>query len=402
MRRFTIFAAILVFTLAGFFTGGLLGLKQAQPIPAVVNLLKSVQNKVMEFRLNDLDYRKWFYGRHVSHGEWIDKIHPRVARTDVASLISIQSPQDATRKRQRLTDLIWPGRGLPLNKKPDDVVRGISDSGFDGMRHVDRIDKLEIRMRHGMIARPFVFYPKVRKKGVLIYHQGHYGHFKLGRPVIERFLGEGYIVLGLSMPLLGTNSGPVKEIPRFGHIEYNHHNVLRFFQTDNFSPLSFFLDPIIVATSYLIEQSGEPCVAMTGVSTGGWLTTFAAALDRRICHSYPVAGSLPAYVRLAPPNIPNTGDYEEMDPDVLAIANVLEFYVLAAAGKGRTHKTIYNQFDDCCYRGVGVLSFRDPVKEALRRAGGGDFDVQIDSSFIGHRISPFATDLMLRDLKEKL
>jgi hypothetical protein len=402
MRRFTVLTAILTVAAASFFAGGLLGFKHTPPIKAMVDVIKAAENSFMALRLDELAYRKWSYGRHVSHSTWIDKIHPHVAQTDVASLISIRSPQDATRTRQRLLDLIWKGRGLPTETQPHKVVRGISDGAFEGMRHLDRIDKLEIRMRHGMTARPYLFHPKVRKKGTVIYHQGHYGHFKLGRPVIERFLGEGYLVIGLSMPMLGTNTGPVKDIPRFGHIQYHYHNVLQFFLSDDFSPLTFFLDPIIVATNYLIEQSNEPCVTMTGVSTGGWLTTFAAAVDTRICHSYPVAGSLPAYVRLAPPNIPNIGDYEEMRPEVLAIANVLEFYVLAATGKGRTHKTIYNQFDDCCYRGIGVSTFRDPVKEAVSEAGGGDFDVHIDSTFIGHRISPFATDLILSDLKKKV
>jgi len=402
MRRYGIFTAILTLMAVSFFAGGLLGYKQTQPIAALVSVIKSAEARIMALRLDELSYRKWSYGRNVSNSQWIDKIHPHVARTDVASLISIRSPREVTRKRQRLIDLIWRGRGLPLATRPDEVFRGISDSAFDGMRHLDRIDKLEIRMRGGIIARPYVFYPKVRKKGVIIYHQGHYGHFALGRPVIERFLGEGYLVLGLSMPLLGPNSDPIEEIPRFGYIKYDYHNVLQFFQSEDFSPLTFFLDPIIVAASYLLEQSGEPCVAMTGVSTGGWLTTFASALDTRICHSYPVAGSLPAYVRLAPPNRPNIGDFEEMPPDVLAIANVLEFYVLAATGKGRTHKLIYNQFDDCCYRGIGVTTFRDPVKAAVAQAGGGDFDVHIDSTFIGHRISPFAAHLILHDLTAKL
>lgn len=201
------------------------------------------------------------------------------------------------------------------------------------------------------------------------------------------------------MPMLGPNSGPTNNVPRFGYIEYKSHNLFNFFQTPNFNPLSYFVEPIIAIVNHL-RATTAACPIATGISGGGWLVTLAAAMDQRICRTYPVAGSLPAYVRLAPPNVPNIGDYEEMRPELLAIANVLEIYVLAATGEDRAHIMIYNQFDDCCYRGTGALTFKDPVRQAVKRAGGGYADVIMDSTHIGHLISPFATALILDDLRK--
>lgn len=87
-----------------------------------------------------------------------------------------------------------------------------------------------------------------------------------------------------------------------------------------------------------------------------------------------------------------------MRPEVLAIANVLEMYVLAATGGNRAHVSIYNQFDNCCYRGIGALTFKELIQDAVQRAGGGQADVIVDSTHIGHLISPHAVALILDDL----
>lgn len=384
--------------LVGFFVlGGLIGFKQLPPITNLIDLVETGERAVWAQRLEGADFLKWEYGHRVRDNEWIDEIHPDLHKTDVASLIDISSPEDVMRKRQALVDLIWPGQGLPTTRMPDEVIEGFDDPKFADLPNLSRIDRLVVRMPHGVVSNINLFWPERSAGQFVIYHQGHFGDFVLGKPVIAAALERGYGVVGMSMPMLGPNEGPDKQIPRFGYLDYNNHNVFSFLQTSTFNPMAYFVEPVVTVVNHLSAHA-EGCPAITGISTGGWLASLTAALDSRICRTYPVAGSLPAYVRLAPPNVPNIGDYEEMRPELLAIANVLEVYVLAAGGTGRAHITIYNQFDNCCYRGVGALTFEEPVRNAVLRAGGGSSSVLIDSTHIGHRISEYATEFILDDL----
>lgn len=381
-----------------FVIGGFLGLKKQPPITTIVNALRTIERVVMAVRLDTTAYRKWAFDRYVQDGEWIDKIHPSLRETDVDALIDIDSPVDAERKRGQLIDFIWRGQGMPMDRMPDAVALGIKDSDFDDLPNLARIDRLTVSMAHGVTSNIYLFRPQNHNGQFVIYYQGHYGHFKLGKNVIRAFLEKGFGVVGMSMPMLGPNTGPNPYIPRFGHITTLKHNRFIFFESQTFYPLRYFIDPMVIVVNY-ISREQPACPIALGVSTGGWLVTLVAALDTRICRTYPVAGSLPAYVRMAPPNVPNIGDYEEMRPELLAIANVLEIYVLAATGGDRAHIMIYNQFDDCCYRGIGARTFKEPVRRAVVRAGGGEVDVYIDSTHIGHLMSPHTIEYILRDLE---
>src|SRR5882724_11589473 len=59
----------------------------------------------------------------------------------------------------------------------------------------------------------------------------------------------------------------------------------------------FFVEPIAAALNCLLADGGYRSVYMVGLSGGGWTTTLYAAIDPRVRRSYPVAGSLPQYLR---------------------------------------------------------------------------------------------------------
>jgi hypothetical protein len=73
---------------------------------------------------------------------------------------------------------------------------------------------------------------------------------------------------------------------------------------------------------------------MIGLSGGGWTTTLYAAIDPRVRLSFPVAGTLPEYLRVGRP-----GAREQFYPDLYKIANYLDLYVMgsrvADASSGR-------------------------------------------------------------------
>src|SRR5438445_13772028 len=103
---------------------------------------------------------------------------------------------------------------------------------------------------------------------------------------------------------------------------------------------------------------------MSGISGGGWTTHLYAALDPRIKESFPVAGSLPSYLRTGACGSFETGDYEQ-NPAVSSIvshfynniASYLDLYILASYGEGRKQIQILNQYDACCFAGIRYLTY---------------------------------------------
>ena len=64
-------------------------------------------------------------------------------------------------------------------------------------------------------------------------------------------------------------------------------------------PLRYFIEPVVLTANWAVAQ-GYADINMAGLSGGGWTTTVAAAIDKRITASFPIAGSVPCSLRLAP------------------------------------------------------------------------------------------------------
>lgn len=142
---------------ASFLAGGLIGYKRPAVVLKSVGLLRSAERLVMSQILDGVDYRKWEYGQRVGNPAWIDRVHPLVLKTDVASLIDVSGPEAAREKRQGLIDLVWRGRGLPMEHFPDEIVEGVGDPEFADLDNLRRIDQLVVRMPYGVISKNYLF-----------------------------------------------------------------------------------------------------------------------------------------------------------------------------------------------------------------------------------------------------
>jgi hypothetical protein len=112
-----------------------------------------------------------------------------------------------------------------------------------------------------------------------------------------------------------------------------------------------------------------------------------AALESRLRYSYPVAGTLPLYLRVLPPN-EAVSDFESSNvTDFFRIANYLDLSVLAASGDGRRHVQIFNVYDPYFSRGRGSETYLQPVQDAVANTGSGSFDILLDASHADHDIS---------------
>ena len=249
-----------------------------------------------------------------------------------------------------------------------------------------------MRMEFGARSIIYLFHPRSSNGRLLIYHQGHGGDFFRGVDTIRFFLRHGYAVAAFAMPLLGMNGQLVIETPD-GSITLRKHSDLRVLESDVFSPLKFFVEPITVFLNYAVEEYGYDLVAMVGLSGGGWTTTLAAALDSRIARSYPVAGSLPLYFA-------SGRDYEQTHRGlyVYALANYPELYVLGTYEGARRQIQILNRYDPCCFSGTGYVRYEEQVARTAQRVGNGSFSVFSDETHREHKISEAALAVILNDL----
>jgi hypothetical protein len=247
------------------------------------------------------------------------------------------------------------------------------------------------------------FVPSQANGKLLIYQGGHDGDFVVAKDLMAFFLKNGFAVIGLSMPLESPNNQPVVDLERVGKIQLTFHDQLKLLKMKAGHPVQLFLTPVTVALNYA-QPLGYQSVYMTGVSGGGWTTTIYAALDPRITRSYPAAGSLPLHLREdrdrsnSAHRAADWGDYEQTIPELYAIANYLDLYMLSSLGEGRKQLQILNKYDPCCLAGESFRSYEGVVNERVRALGGGTFAVYLDTKNAHHSISSYAMDAILNDI----
>jgi hypothetical protein len=317
---------------------------------------------------------------------------------DVTQIIEIQKSQDVQTKRKNLIQFLWGSDGFPDEKLPAETVQGISDSDFVSLTNLKRIDRLTVNMEFGINSIAYHFIPQQANGELAMYHQGHNGKFSVGIRTIQAFLNKGYSVIALSMPLLGMNNKPLIDFKRFGKIILHSHSQMPFLEPPQCHPIKYFLVPVATCVNYAASFKYKRII-MVGISGGGWTTTLYAAIDPRIKHSFPTAGSLPNYLRARDiTNSGTIGDYEQIEPALYRTVNYLEFYILGSFGDGRRQLQILNEFDSCCFKGTGFKTYKDIIKNTVQGLGSGSFDVFLDSTHRLHQISPRALEVIFEDL----
>lgn len=322
-----------------------------------------------------------------------EQIDPAYLETDVPGLIQINSAADIVHKREALSRYIWGPKGLPASKLPDDVSKNITDERYAKLSEtsLERIDKITVAMDFGLDSIIYHFTPKKPNRELIVYHQGHNGDFVVGINTIRSCLDRGYSVMGCSMPLLGMNSRPVIELERFGKLKLSKHEHLKFLK----NPIKYFVEPVATALNYAAKFEYRR-VSMIGISGGGWTTTLYAAIDPRISCSYPVAGTLPIYLRSDSKR--DWGDYEQTVPELYSIANYLELYIMGSYGNARKQIQILNKYDSCCFAGIKYRTYEEVVKAAVAGLGEGEFGIFLDDTHKEHKISEKTLKVIFDDL----
>ena len=321
-----------------------------------------------------------------------------VNQADIDSLIKIDNQSNIDEKRHFLTEFFWGVGSLQriIDKSPlPQVESDISDSRYNDLQNLKRIDKLTVEMKHGINSISYLFIPEVSNEKLILYHQGHGGDFILGQNTIQFFLNRNFTVLASSMPLVGMNNQPIVEIDGLGKMKLISHQQLDLLKTNNFNPMSLFLDPIQINLTFLHKEYAFQQYSMIGISGGGWTTVIYSAIDERISDSFSVAGSMPFYLRV---NDRDMGDYEQTNVDLYQNVNYLEFYVLSGYGEGRKHIQIFNKNDPCCFSGNGYETYEFIIIDKISDLGDGDFQVFVDDTHNEHKISDTALEHIIKNI----
>ncbi len=324
-----------------------------------------------------------------------EAIDPLYKETNIKSLITIKNEKDIIKKRGKIIQYIWNGKGFPSSKMPDKIENDIKDDRYNDLMNLKTIDKITVSMEKGLNSIVYIFHPSKSNNKLILYHQGHDGDFILGKNTIKFFVDKGYSVMAFSLPLLGMNNQPVIDFPGFGKVKLQAHDFLILLKSKDLSPIKFFMEPIAVSLNYAEKKFGFKPIYMIGISGGGWATTLYSAIDTRITKSYPVAGTLPLFLRIPR----DWGDWEQFEPELYQIADYLELYILGSYGDFRKQFQILNKYDSCCFAGIKYQVYENEIKKAVSLLGKGEFDIFLDDTHKEHKISDNVLNIVIKDLE---
>lgn len=311
-----------------------------------------------------------------------DVADPAVAKVDVPRLIHLKSEADVARIRKELIHFIWKNGGT-LPTAAEVVTRnGTLPKALYG---VDAsCVTLRVSMLKGFSSLVRYVRPGRSTNRLAMFHHGHSNDVwsSGGAETVRFFLDRGFDVLVFQMPLMGDNRSLAP--PGF-----RSHNDMAKLASPDFDPIRLFLEPVTTCLNHVLKTTSPREIVMIGLSGGGWTTTLYAAIDPRVKKSIPVAGSLPDYLRTMARDI---GDWEQSYPDFYRIANYLDLYILGSSGEGRIQRQILNQYDSCCFAGVGYRTYEKHVQGAVGLTGRGEFGVFLDDTHRDHLISRHALE----------
>ena len=213
------------------------------------------------------------------------------------------------------------------------------------------------------------------------------------------FHAQGYDVFILSMPLKGVNLGPGSTNTSVN----GDHEWFEQWEKAGDHPLRYFLEPTYLTANYALA-AGYSSVRMAGLSGGGWSTSMASAIDKRIVESFPIAGSQPV-------DFPLGRDYEQ-NPARPAIqaCNYTCQYLLAGLEAGRSQLQISHEYDNCCFHTSGlhpkVLAYEANIRAELgaagRSAAGHGWFTAAADNHTKHEVCPQDKTLIAAALRAKL
>ena len=276
------------------------------------------------------------------------------------------------------------------------IKRNYIDQKYTDIHSLKTIDNIRYSIEQGIESNIYHFHPVTPNNKVILYHQGDFYNSK---KQIKFFLDKGYSVIAFLMPLIGMNNKPIINNSRLGHIKLTNHEVMKFIELKIGHPIKFFIEPIIKVLDYLEESYKYDSVSMVGISGGGWTTVMASAIDTRIKNSFPVAGSLPIFLRSQSRR--DWGNSDQQIPQLYYETNYLELYVIGSSGLNRKQVQVFNKNDPCCFNGDKSKVYNNELTKKISELNEGFFEIIIDGSYNRHEISSYALKRISYEIENK-
>jgi hypothetical protein len=313
---------------------------------------------------------------------------------------SLSTTRDSVKlKREQIIRYIWGDAGFPRTK-PASIEKN-APSPVKDLKNSAGVETFTIRMEADQENTTHHFLPKHKNGKLMVLQHGHACTFDDAQDprgagmayAIDELLEKGYAVLAAYMPHMRPND--CRTVP---------HGRMFDLAVSSGSPLKFFLEPVAISLNALQPRYKE--IHMAGLSGGGWTTTLYAAVDLRIRSSFPVAGTIPLYLRTGG----SVGDKEQYLDEFYRIAGYQDLYLMGAIGRQQIQ--ILNRRDDCCFgeeqhkmahTGLAyepaLRVYEKKVQEAVGSLG--RFRLDIDEYSPRHMISPEAVRTMIREMEQR-
>lgn len=292
---------------------------------------------------------------------------------DIYPLLRAHSITEYQTLRGSLINFVWKGAGIPSALPNLDVdYTAYRPSWVSVPNTTMRAAHVRDPITPDVYGVLFLLEPPGDGDCLFVYNMGHGGIFRGGAgplpgeiELVNTMLAKGCDVIGSMMPYQGDNQTSSVSFPSASG---SLHNYFAPAETSAGTPIRYFLTPPIVGINWAISRNGPYArIGMAGLSGGGWTTSFIAALDTRITHSYSVAGSMPSHLRPYRPQ--DTGDWEQSVSAWLQIADYLDLYILGALEPLRSSMEVWNPGDSCCFDAVQSYTFTNQLAGIASRFG---------------------------------
>ena len=151
--------------------------------------------KIFPYEVLDSSKDALFEQKTIQNNQFVNQVN-------VNSLIKIDSKSDIDQKREFLTEFFWDAKTFQRIKDKaqlPEVETDISDSNYEDLQNLKRIDRLTAEMEYDINSISYLFMPEQSNEKLILYHQGHGGDFLLGKNTIQFFLDRNFTVLALSL-----------------------------------------------------------------------------------------------------------------------------------------------------------------------------------------------------------
>lgn len=267
-------------------------------------------------------------------------------------------------------------------------------------------------MRYGVVSNMYFLRSTGDSNCLFIYHEGHepdpVNNVPFVRELATNLSGRGCDVLLMSMPLHGVNAQTELNVDgkKMTIVPNALHNRFNRLERPDFSPLSYFVDPVMQAIDEATRDRSYERIGLSGLSGGGWTTAFVGAIEPRLTHIYPVAGSMPFEMDIDPRLIGGVnmsslrGDYEQSHQRFYRnVAGYFDLYLLGAMFPKRRAVHIYNLKDDCCFPGLASNAFAAQMT-AMAAEQDASLRFVIDATSTRHEVSRDTADMIIESFTD--